>query len=64
MNSSSVRFLFNSFLPLCTENASCIRNPNHIWPIMSMLSVATHFDLVCIGGGMVLLGIEDVDVEV
>ena len=62
LNSSSVRFSDSSFLPCCMESASCIWNPSHIWPIISMPSVATRFDLALDGVGVVLLGSVDVAV--
>lgn len=62
MNSASVRFSTSTFLPRCVERASCMWNPNHIWPIMSIPRVATRLDLVFDVVGVVLLGIVDVAV--
>ena len=64
IKSSLVRFSFNFFLPCCVVSISCIWNPSHIRPIISMFRVAIRFSLPCDGVGVVLLGTTGMDVAV
>ena len=62
VNSSSVRLSFNSCLPRWMARASCMWNPSHIWPIMSMLRLATRLALACDDVGVGLhdvMGVEE-----
>ena len=59
VNSASVRFSTSTFLPSCMEGASCMWNPNHICPIISISRVAARLDLVL---DVALFGIVEVAV--